>query len=288
MTRLENALGGIFAYLILHPPRRRPHKDPSGFGLSFAEQTVRTRDGHRLACWLVGPDSRRVAVLGHGIGQGKSASLRTAQLLVARGYQVLMFDHRGHGASQGDRRIWRVADRFTDDIVSASRWMAERSHPRILVVFGYSFSTFPTVYALASGTLPADAVVCESGPGLNLAGMFEGFLLKASERSTPLGRLMRSPGLRHATAAAAVRMLGANWPPGTTEGLLSDVPQLYLVGEEDTVIHPGEVSALVGAWSCAEVHRIPGGHLRLSNSAGAEYDRLVGEFLYGVEQNIRG
>lgn len=187
MTRLENALGGIFAYLILHPPRRRPHKDPSDFGLSFAEQTVRTRDGHRLACWLVGPDSRRVAVLGHGIGQGKSASLRTAQLLVARGYQVLMFDHRGHGASQGDRRIWRVADRFTDDIVSASRWMAERSHPRILVVFGYSFSTFPTVYALASGTLPADAVVCESGPGLNLAGMFEGFLLKASERSTPAG-----------------------------------------------------------------------------------------------------
>ena len=168
MTRLENALGGVFAYLILHPPRRRPHKDPSGFGLSFAEQTVRTRDGRRLACWLVGPESRRVAVLGHGIGQGKSASLRTAQLLVARGYQVLMFDHRGHGTSQGDRRIWRVADRFTDDIVSASRWLAERSRPRILVVFGYSFSTFPTVYALASGTRPPMPLSARAGPASTL------------------------------------------------------------------------------------------------------------------------
>lgn len=288
MTRAVHALGSVFAYLILHPPRRRPHKDPGALGLPFEGQTVRTSDARRLACWLVGPDSPRVAVLGHGIGQGKSASLRTAQLLVGRGYQVLMLDHRGHGDSQGDRRTWRVADRFTDDIVSACRWMAERSRPRTLVVFGYSFSTFPTVYALASGSLPADAVVCESGPGLNLAGMFEGFLLKASEGSTAMGRLMRSAGLREATAAAAVRMLGASWPPGAGDGLLGEVPQLYLVGEEDTVIHPGEVSALAQAWPRAEVRRLPGGHLRLSRSAGAEYDRLVHAFLDGVEGQDRG
>lgn len=280
MGSIIEGLGRLFAYQVLHPPRRRPHRDPGDLCLDWVEASVETSDGLRLACWLVGPNSENVAIVGHGIRQGKSASLRNAELLVGRGMQVLMFDHRGHGDSEGDRRAWRVADRFTDDITSCVRWVEQQPvAPRRVIVWGYSFSTFPTVYALASGSISVHGIVCESGPGFDLAGMFEMFLENAARGGAPLGKLMRSARLRRCTAQAAVEMLGASWPPEAGSGGLTDVPQLYLVGDRDAVIGAGEVRRLVDGWPAAEAWEVPGGHLRLIESGGESYREIVYGFL---------
>lgn len=280
---LTKWVGRLLGYMVLHPRPKRPHRDPGDFGLPWTEEIVETSDGFLLTCWLVGAESDSIAVVGHGIAQGKSASLQNAKFLLGEGYQVLMFDHRGHGDSQRDRRVWNVADRFTDDIVSCVNWVRRRSPSKRVVVCGFSFSTFPTIYGLASGSLAVQGVICESGPGLGLVGMFDAFLTQASKQSTPLGRLMRSQALRHATAESAVLMLGASWPPDAQQGTISSVPQLYLVGDDDTVISPNDVRQLTSDWPRARVCELDGGHLRLIRSDPAGYAGAVSGFIREME-----
>ncbi|MGI8752131.1 MAG: alpha/beta fold hydrolase [Acidimicrobiales bacterium] len=63
------------------------------------EVAVPTRDGGRLAAWVMGPDDGPVVVCAHGWTAERRIWAAPARRLVAAGRRVVVYDQRGHGAS---------------------------------------------------------------------------------------------------------------------------------------------------------------------------------------------
>lgn len=83
-------------------------------------------DGIQLAGWLVivSPDAPTI-ILVHGFKGSRSDMLPWARFLSAAGYNVLLYDSRGCGESEG----WGIAlgAREPDDVVGAVRYLQQRS-----------------------------------------------------------------------------------------------------------------------------------------------------------------
>ena len=88
------------ARLFTTPPRfahTRAERELLATGRGFV---VAGAEG-RIAAWRFGEEDRPVVVLAHGWG-GRGAQLRAfVPKLLAGGYQVVLFDHVGHGHSEG-------------------------------------------------------------------------------------------------------------------------------------------------------------------------------------------
>ena len=86
----------------VHPRRLAP---PSGSllhesGIDYREIELLTSDGIRLAAWYTPPRNGAVILLAHGYGDRRPEEFYS--LFAGRGYGVLAWDFRGHGASGGE------------------------------------------------------------------------------------------------------------------------------------------------------------------------------------------
>lgn len=287
MKFFAQATGAVLAYSLLHPKRRKPHRNPDDFNVEkWDKKTVPTSDGKKLSCWVLYGESQKLAVVGHGIGLSKSASLGQAAYLNDQGFTVLVFDHRNHGESSIDVNAMDMARRFTLDVESCVSWLRAEAGEQDskMVVFGYSFSTFPSVYSASRGMVDIDAVVCDSGPGLTLESLFQGFMRA--------GKFPRIPGftapvsetaLKKTTASAAVKMLGATWPPPAHAGLMSKIPMLFISGRSDIVIEPQEVKALADHYPNVQVKVLEGAHLSAFKENKDAYLEALSQFLQAVK-----
>ncbi|GAA2450100.1 alpha/beta hydrolase [Agromyces soli] len=279
--RLGPPLGRRLAARLFRPPRRPHHRRPADFGLEAETGTVRTADGIELHVWFIPGRGAGTAIVGHGIGLTKSASLRQAELLHRLGYHVLLFDHRNHGRSGSDRARRELADRFSRDIAACVAAATERwPDAGPLVVWGFSFSTFPTLYALRTRASPIHAILCDSGPGLELDPMLRRFVGDGGAQLPALARsALRHPSAVAAFAATAVSMLGAVWPPDASASASGTTPMLFLVGTDDEVLDPAQVRALSARYPHARVAELPTGHLLGIKDAEPEYRAAVTTFL---------
>jgi len=90
------------AYNYVHPRRLDP---PSGDllrenGIPYQEIELLTSDGVRLGAWYTSPQNNALILVAHGYGDRRSEDFYA--LFAERGYGVLAWDFRGHGASGGD------------------------------------------------------------------------------------------------------------------------------------------------------------------------------------------
>jgi len=81
-----------------------------------------------LAAWRFGHPERPVVILMHGWG-GRGAQLRAfVPALLDGGYQVVLFDHAGHGYSDGDEatlvHFWNDLDAVVSDLEAQGRKVA--------------------------------------------------------------------------------------------------------------------------------------------------------------------
>jgi len=86
--------------------RRIPdeQRSPAEYGLDFEEISFPARDGLTLRGWFIpAPDARGTVIFCHGHAGSMDPDLKYAPDFHNRGYNVLMFDFRGHGRSDGDR-----------------------------------------------------------------------------------------------------------------------------------------------------------------------------------------
>ncbi len=138
------------------------------------ERTVRTHEGLTLRGrdW---PSSggRGTIVLVHGLGEHVGRYEHVAAHLNGRGWRVVGFDQRGHGASDGERgRIGAVDDLLAD--LAPVLDLAHADAPRPLVLLGHSMGGTVASRFVASGLesprpgwyRPVDALVLSS-PALN-------------------------------------------------------------------------------------------------------------------------
>lgn len=282
---ISTLLGTRLAERLFHPPRKSHHRTPEQFGLPSEARTTQTSDGIALHLWLIPGTGSGVVIVGHGIGLTKSASLRHVALLRELGYHVIMFDHRNHGLSGTDPARTNLAERYSLDIeaclhLAAETW-PEAAPP---VVWGFSFSTFPTLYSLRQPTdPPIRAIICDSGPGHDLHAVLAGFLTGGGlPGPAALSRLARRPTVINAFATTAIEMLGATWPPDPTLPTTASTPMLFLTGTHDRIIDPAQVRAVAALYPNAVVAEFPTHHLRGITEAPEPYRGAVIGFLANI------
>ena len=113
--------------------------------------TIRTHDGLELfrRDWP-SRDARGTIVIVHGLGEHIGRYAHVAASLNGRGWSVVGYDHRGHGASPGARGVLGAGDDLLVDLASVvDAVRAETSGP--LVLLGHSLGGLVAARFVAGG-----------------------------------------------------------------------------------------------------------------------------------------
>jgi len=100
------AILGLTLYFMqpsfLYRPVREVEYDPGDLDLAFEKVVLPTQDGLKLAAWYVPAAGARYTILFcHGNSGNISHRLDTINLWNELGFNILVFDYRGYGQSQG-------------------------------------------------------------------------------------------------------------------------------------------------------------------------------------------
>ncbi|WP_432040525.1 alpha/beta hydrolase [Streptomyces cucumeris] len=274
--------GASLAYLAFHPRNRAQQANPGDHGLPYTELKIPFSPRKHVHAWLCPGATDRVVVLGHSLGTSKEHSLGHARFLHDAGYTVCLFDHRNHGASGDDRSILGLGDRFAGDVIAVVERLRERhgyATARI-AVYGFAFSCFSAMWALTHDGFEVDALVCDSGPGHDVAPLLRKFLeAEALPVPAPLSAEPSRSVVTRTLCTVGPAMVRAEWPPPVT-GTFAKIPLLFMSGEHDAIVPPSSVDALAERYEQAETHVLPGaGHLLGLETDPEAYASVVLDFL---------
>ena len=142
--------------------RRTPdvRSDPADYGLSYEKVAFQSRDGLTLRGWFIPAEKPRgTIVFCHGHAGSMDPDIEYAPAFHDGGYNVLMFDFRGHGLSEGQRVSMGYHERL--DLLGAVDYLRSRGIDRVGVL-GFSMGG-----AVAISTAPQSeairAVISDGG-----------------------------------------------------------------------------------------------------------------------------
>jgi len=130
-----------------HRCKLADRQDPmSVFNLPYEHLRIPTRDGLMLDGWFI-PENKpsdRTIVICHGAGANKGNFVWFLRPLAHSGYNVLFFDFRAHGSSDGRTTTYGIRERA--DVIAAVDWLkANRPHEsRVVVGLGSSRGSMGT------------------------------------------------------------------------------------------------------------------------------------------------
>lgn len=140
------------AGIILHPPAMSPMWIfPEQFGLRYEKVSFKTRDGLELKGWFIPSQTgdKRTILMCHGWGDNKGELLKQTYFLnEPGGFNLLYFDFRSHGESEGE--ITTIGGLETIDFDAAVEWL-RKAKPELadsIGVFGLSMGAAVTVASL--------------------------------------------------------------------------------------------------------------------------------------------
>lgn len=191
------------------------YSTPASLGLRYEAVKFASRDGTQLSGWFlpatVGAKSAKGTVIHyHGNAQNMTAHWRFVAWLPEQGYNVLVFDYRGYGASQGKPEVKGVFE----DANSALDYARNRADvdPDRLLILGQSLGGTNAIAVVGSGNrLGVKAMVIDS--------TFYSYSAIAHDKMTGAGLLMDD-------TYSAARYIGR----------ISPIPLLLLHGTADAVI----------------------------------------------------
>ncbi|WP_457752622.1 alpha/beta hydrolase [Thermococcus sp.] len=140
------------AYKMVKPPREIKGWTPKDLGYDYEEVTIQTKDGLKLHAWWIDRGNEKTVIPLHGYTSSKWNDLYikpTIEILLKAGYNVLAFDFRAHGKSEG--KYTTVGDKELIDLISAIDWLKE-NHPekaKKIGLIGFSMGAMVTIRALA-------------------------------------------------------------------------------------------------------------------------------------------
>ena len=256
-----------------------PQSTPDAFGLPYSKVTFPARDGVALGGRLVGEGSPRPAVIFcPGLFGSMDGDTPLLPMFLDAGFDVLQFDWRAHGASEGERGSLGVAE--INDALGAADFLYQRG-TRQIGLMGFSFGGAVALRAAARDDR-IKAVVCDGG-FVDVRHAFEGF---ASEKLAGVGARTISPLLRPLMALTfrlVEARLGASLTeaePSAAVGMISPRPVFLIHGADDPLVPRADQDAVFAA--CGEpksLWRVEGaGHREAHQVAAEEYRRRVVAF----------
>lgn len=140
------AAGVFVAEATLHPGRRalvaadeeQARKMAQRQDSVITDVAIAAGDGTRLVGWELRPRRRNdnVVILLHGLSDNRMGMIGYAEMLLHRGFSVLMPDSRAHGSSGGAVATYGLQE--GDDIHRWFEWALEHEHPTCIFGFGES------------------------------------------------------------------------------------------------------------------------------------------------------
>ena len=254
----------------LHPLRRDLGPTPAARGMGYTDISFKTSDGLTLRGWWIPSTRDQTIVMVHGLSSNRREGLDKAGYLHQAGYNLLVFDLRGHGQSDGSGTT--MGYREPADVRAAVA-EARSLNPGPIALFGYSLGAAVSVEEAADNP-DVTAVVEDSG--FSSAG--DVFLARFSE-------ITRLPDLPWASAVVAFSQMDIgtslwNVQPVAMAAHLHK-PLLAIVGTADTIVPPAEGLALFNAApGPKQLLEVPGaGHVQAYYTNNPLYERTVLDFL---------
>jgi fermentation-respiration switch protein FrsA (DUF1100 family) len=254
----------------LHPERRALGPTPTARGMVYTDVSFKTRDGLTLRGWWIPGTQHETIVMIHGLSNNREEPLNKAGYLHQAGYNLLVFDLRGHGQSDGNGTT--MGYREPEDARAAVA-EARALDPGPIALFGYSLGASISVEEAATNP-DVTAVIEDSG----FSSVGDVFLA----RFTEVTRLPNLPWAAPLVAFGALDLGTSLWnvrPAGLAAQLHK--PLLAIIGTADTIVPPAEGLAIFdaapGPKQLLVVHGA--GHVGAYDTANAEYQQTVLGFL---------
>jgi len=256
--------------LTLHPGRRALGPTPAALGMTYSDVSFRTRDGLNLRGWWIPGTRHQTIVMIHGLSNNREEPFQKAGYLHDAGYNLLVFDLRGHGLSDGNGTT--MGYREPEDARAAVA-EARSLDPGPIALFGYSLGASIAVEAGAANP-DVSAVVEDSGFSSVAAVFMARFNEVTHLPEIPLAAAAMIFGQADiGTSLWNVRAVGA--------AAVLHKPLLAIVPGEDTIVPPAEGLEIYRAASGPkELLMVPGAsHVGAFNSANRLYEQTVLNFL---------
>ncbi|MDA7979053.1 MAG: alpha/beta hydrolase [Pirellulales bacterium] len=138
----------LYPLSTVHLVHKVPSIFPNALGIAHQDVAVRTKDGLNLAGWSIpAPEARGTVVYLHGYGENRSQVISILQPLHDARFNVVAFDFRGHGQSQGHTVTF--GHRETNDVKAACDFARAAFPDQPLFMVGVSYGA-----AVGLQTLP--------------------------------------------------------------------------------------------------------------------------------------
>ena len=242
----------------VHPPRIPLDDDPGRHGLRYEDVAFPSPlDGTILRGWYIPalrPTGRAVVVVA-GIDSNRLAggiSLRLAVDLVADGFDVLAFDLRAQGGSDGDTLSFGAREQ--DDVLGAVA-VARARGARHVAVVGFSMGAAAAMVAAARSS-DIEALVLDSA-----------FADLRDTLGAGIGSTWHMPGPIVDYALFLYGLLSGTDPasvvPADAVPTLASRPMLFIAGADDRTVRPTDGANMArAAGAKAEYLLVPGaGHV---------------------------
>lgn len=224
-------------------------RTPAQLQLRYEDVRMQTEDGLRLHGWFLPASAAPCATVLflHGNAENISTHIGSVYWLPARGFNVLLLDYRGYGASPGTPSLPGIQI----DIEAAMRYLFKRpdvDHRR-LVVFGQSLGAAAAIYYVAHSTYRSGikALVAESA--------FAGYAGIAREK-------MASFWLTWPFQWIPTLTIPERYDPLTAVPDVSPIPLLLVHGDRDRIVPIADSERLyAAARRPKDFWRIGGGHI---------------------------
>jgi alpha-beta hydrolase superfamily lysophospholipase len=209
------------------------------------------------------PDAEARLLLVHGLYEHSGRWEHVAEFFVERGYEVQMFDLRGHGSTEGARLDVEFFDQFVDDL----EWMIDTvdTDDLPLVVYAHSLGGLMSArYAISERRQPVAWVLSAPALGSNTPGL----LIAAGRlaaKVAPRARMADKPRAEQLSADPAVgeayfadplitfkvtTRFGVSAVDAMKDALSNldhiHTPVLTIHGTDDTLVPPAASAPLAG------------------------------------------
>jgi alpha-beta hydrolase superfamily lysophospholipase len=245
----------IMAAVMTYRPKVVPRDDPqSQLGFGFERVSFEAPDGMRIAGWWIparepaprraktpglsperSPDfGTKTVIVCHGLAANKSNQLVLARELVRGGYNVLIFDFRGHGESGG--QLTSLGDLERQDVLGAVRFLRRHRAEESQRIFGLGASLGAAALIAAAADPSDEGQAIEA---VAVYGTFDDLHLLAGDIGharfwPPFDEILPAFGLRIAGAQVGTNLL--DFKPAEVVTRLWPRPILIIHGQRDSVI----------------------------------------------------
>ena len=256
--------------LSMHPGREALGATPAHWGMAYSDVSFKTADGLTLRGWWIPGQLHETVVMVHGLGSNRDEPLSRSAYLHLAGYNILVFDLRGSGQSDGGGPTMGYME---PEDVRAAVAEARRLDKGPIAVLGYSLGAASAVEAAAVD--PDVAAVIEDS----------GFSSAADVILARFTEITRLPAIPFAAGLIAFGSLDFGTSPWNVQPVTMaqrlHKPLLVIVGGEDTVVPPAEGMAIYrAAAGPKQLLEVPAaGHVRAYYAANSLYEAGVLGFL---------